>query len=554
MLQDFLFGRDFPDFVPKVSGMRTRIFSTGIQDVVALLITCGLMLAGDLRAELKLHSLFTDHAVLQSGMAVPVWGHANPDDSVEVSFAAQKVTTKAGADGRWMISLKSLAASVEPRVMTVKAGEQSVTVKDVLVGEVWVCSGQSNMAMSVSGSLGKEKTVEESKKGDYGTIRLFKAPVRGEDERQSEVDALWAICDKKSVVRFSATGFYFGRALNRDLKVPVGLIQSASGGTNAYSWINSGTYQKNPAAQISREFFDQAVKIYPQAKQRYDEQLKAWREKVKEAKGTGTPAKGRAPRAPMGLKHVKRPTGHYNAMIAPLQPYAIKGAIWYQGEANSRPPFAPNYEALMLAMVEGWRQDWAAQLPGKAEKRDFPFYLVQLPNFAGGHAQGWPLIREQMLQFWKNGKDTGMVVAIDVGEAKDIHPRDKTPVGERLARFARGNAYGEDLVYSGPVYQSMAVKGSSIEVKFAHAGEGLKSSDGQALRHFSVAGADGVFVEAEAKITAKDTLTIGSDKVKEPQAVRYAWTSNPEKVNFFNAEELPASPFRTDKWDAMEAE
>jgi len=516
-----------------------------------LFLVFGLLSASGLRAELKLHSLFTDHVVLQQGMAVPVWGQANPEENVEVDFAGQKVKTKAAADGRWMVLLQALPMNAEPAELKVTAGKESVVIKDVLVGEVWLCSGQSNMGMSVSRSFEAEKTEEAAGKGTYGMVRLFRVPVRGENERQSEVDALWAVCDAESVMSFSAAGFYFGRALNRDMKVPVGLIQSAMGGTNVYSWLNNETYRENPVAKESREYFDLAVKNYPKAKGLHEKSMAEWREKLKTANQAGTKVAGKAPREPMGPTHVKRPTGLYNAMVAPLQPYAIKGAIWYQGEANSRPPFASNYEELMLAMVEGWRQDWVTQLPGKEVKKDFPFYLVQLPNFAGGHAQGWPVIREQMLKFWQEGKNTGMAVAIDVGEAKDIHPRNKIPVGERLARFARGNVYGEDLVYSGPIYESMVVEDSSIVVKFAHAGGGLKSADGQALRHFSVAGADGKFVEAEAKITAKDTLVITSEKVKEPRAVRYAWASNPEKINFYNAEELPASPFRTDNWDAM---
>ena len=534
--------------------MKTRTCFISMRKVVALLLLAGLLSAESLQAELKLHSLFTDHVVLQQGMTVPVWGQANPEENVEVSFAGQKAKVKADANGRWMALLNPLTMSADPAELKVSAGKESVTIKDVLVGEVWVCSGQSNMGMPVSQSFDADKTVGEAEKGAYGNVRLFRVPVRGENERQSKVDALWAVCDGKSVARFSAAGFYFGRALSRDLEVPVGLIQSAMGGTNAYSWLNSETYGSNPAAKESREYFAQAVKGHPKAIKLYEKRMVAWREKVKEANRAGVKMERKAPREPMGPEHVKRPTGLYNAMVAPLQPYAIKGAIWYQGEANSRPPFATNYEELMLAMIEGWRQDWAAQLPGKEAKKDFPFYLVQLPNFSGGHAQGWPVIREQMLKFWQEGKNTGMAVAIDVGETKDIHPRNKIPVGERLARFARGNAYGEDLVYSGPIYESMAVKGSSIEVKFAHAGGGLKSSDGMTLRHFSVAGADGAFVDAEAKISSKDTLTITSDKVKEPRAVRYAWANNPEKINFYNAEELPASPFRTDNWDAMVAD
>jgi sialate O-acetylesterase len=202
----------------------------------------------------------------------------------------------------------------------------------------------------------------------------------------------------------------------------------------------------------------------------------------------------------------------------------------------------------MFALAEDWRADWNAAAGPAVERRDFPFYLVQLPNFAHGHPQGWPVIREQMLRFWQEGKNTGMVTSIDLGDPTDIHPRNKGPVGERLARFARANTYGEDIVYSGPIFDSLTIENEHAVVKFQHAGHGLKSLDGQPLRHFQVAGAEGKFVPAEAKI-AGDTLRIHSAEVPEPRAVRYAWSANPENPNFANEDGLPASPFRTDTWE-----
>ena len=496
-------------------------------------------------AELSVHTLFTDHAVLQRELPVPVWGQADPGAEVTVSFAGQEKIATTAADGSWQVVLDALKASAEPAVLTIKAGTQTIAVNDLLVGEVWVCSGQSNMAMSVAGTLDAGAALEEVAAGKFAAVRLFKVPVAGADQPAETVNAQWTLCDATTVSRFSAAGFYFGSALNRDLKVPVGLIQSANGGTNAYSWINGDTFRDDPVGAPTRDYYDAAVTAYPAAKEKYEKARAAWAAKATAAKAEGKAFTTRAPRPPQGPDNPKRPTGHYNAMIAPLQPYAIRGTVWYQGEANSRPPFTTQYRDLMFALVEDWRADWAKA--SGLERRDFPFYLVQLPNFAGGHEQGWPIIREQMFRFWKDGKNTGMVTTIDVGEAGDIHPRDKKPVGERLSRFARANTYGADIVYQGPIYQTMKVVDNSIELSFGQVGGGLVAKDGGALKYFEIAGGDQKFVPAEATIDG-GKVVVKSDAIPKPVAVRYAWSNNPENPNFFNAEGLPATPFRTDDW------
>lgn len=507
-------------------------------------------LTASLRAELLLHPLFTEHAVLQQALPVPVWGWHEPGARVVVQFADQKKETTVDDGGSWMVTLDPLAASAEGATLRVSSGEASLTVPDLLVGEVWICSGQSNMAMAVGGTLDAESMIAEAKAGKFGKIRLFKVPVDGADERRDTVKAQWETCTESSVPRFSAAAFYFGRALSAARDVPVGLIQSANGGTNANSWINTDTLLHDPVAAVTRDHWKSTVERYPAAMTAYQKNLAAWKDKVKAARDAGQPAPaGRAPREPLGPDHVKRPAGHYNAMIAPLQPVAFRGALWYQGEANSRPPFAPQYRDLMFALVEDWRADWAANSPG-AERRDFPFYLVQLPNYGGGHEQGWPVIREQMLKFWQEGKDTGMVVAIDVGDADDIHPRNKKPVGERLARFARAHTYREDIVSSGPIYDTITIEGGKAILKFRHTGGGLVSTDRQPLRHFAIAGADSIFVKADAEIDG-DRLVVSSPDVPDPRAVRYAWSNNPENVNFANDAGLPGSPFRTDSWEII---
>ncbi len=496
---------------------------------------------------LKLNSLFTNGGVLQQELPVPVFGSAEPLAKVTVSFDAQSHEATADETGEWIAILNPLIANAKGQSMTITSGEETVIVEGLLIGEVWIGSGQSNMGMQVGKSFAAEEAVAAAANGEYSNIRLFKAPIEGASEPLSEVDAKWKPVTPETVSEFSAVAFFFGARLSEDRGVPVGLIQSANGGTNANSWINSETLASDPVAAVTRDYWSATVRNHPEAMARYKESLAEWIERRDAAKKAGEPFGERAPREPLGPDHVKRPAGHYNAMVAPLQPYAIRGVIWYQGEANSRPPFNVGYRDLMFALVEDWRSDWASASHGMIERRDFPFYLVQLPNFAKGDPEGWPIIREQMLKFWEEGTNTGMVVAIDKGEADDIHPRDKKPIGERLARFARANTYGENIVFSGPVYDSLRIDGAKAVVTFKHPGGGLVSLDGESLKYFEIAGADGVFSPAVASIEG-ETLVVSSDKVAEPRAVRYAWTNNPEGANFGNAEGLPATPFRTDSW------
>lgn len=495
--------------------------------------------------EFLIHPLFTDHAVLQQELPVPVWGWGDPDAKVVVEFAGQRKETSVEGNGLWMALLDPLKANATPAVLTASSAGKTHTVSDILVGEVWLCSGQSNMAMNVQATTDAASAQADAAGGKLSALRLFRVPVAGADERADTVDAIWKSSTAETVAAFSATGFYFGRALHQSRGVPVGLIQSANGGTNAYSWIHPDTFLNDPVGAPARAVWEAAVKNFPAATANYEKAKAAWAEKVKAAREVGQPLPaGRAPQPPLGPGHPKRPAGHYNAMIAPLAPFAIRGAIWYQGEANSRPPFADQYRDLMFALVEDWRETWSAGTP-EIPRRDFPFYLVQLPNFGGGSPQGWPLIREQMLRFWQDGKNTGMAVAIDVGDSKDIHPKNKKPVGERLALFARADAYGEKIVHSGPIFDSFRVEDGKSIVTFAHVGGGLLAADGQALRHFEIAGESGPFVPAKAEISG-ETVVVTGEGITNPRAVRYAWKADPVGINFFNREGLPASPFRTD--------
>ncbi len=510
--------------------------------LVGLLIACGMAQS----EPLSLHPLFSNDVVLQQEMPVPVWGSGTPGEKVEVDLGVQHCEADVNDNGEWQIVLAPLISNADPQTLTVTSGDESLVVDRVLIGEVWVGSGQSNMGMVVGKSLAGEETAKAADAGEFAKVRLFKVPVRGSDEPESEVNAAWTVPTGENVSSFSAAAFFFASRLSEDRSVPVGIIQSAMGGTNAFSWINHETFKSELVGETIRNFWEETVEIHPEAMAKYKQLQAEWKLEAAAIKAQGGVAPA-PPREPLGPEHLKRPTGLYNGMIAPLQPFAIRGVIWYQGEGNSRLPFYPGYKDLMLALVEDWRNDWAGASAGALEKSDFPFYLVQLPNFAGGDEEGWPRIREQMLKFWQEGTNTGMVVAIDKGEPNDIHPRDKKPVGERLARFARAEAYGEDLVYSGPIFESLQIEGDRALVTFRHSGSGLASLDEESLKYFEIAAADGVFKPATASIDGKKLIVTGRG-VSEPRAVRYAWLANPEGANLGNAEGLPASPFRTDSW------
>ncbi len=465
-----------------------------------------LTLAAAPRAEVRLHALFGDHMVLQRDIAAPVWGTAAPGEEVVVSIAGQKKAARADAEGKWMVRLDPMKAG-GPHEM----GVGSATLRNVMVGEVWICSGQSNMAMTVQRAANPEEEIAAAK---HPKIRLFTVPRRPADAPQRDVEGSWAECSPETVGGFSAVGYYFGRDLLKALDVPVGLIHTSWGGTAAELWTRRGVLEADADFKGLFEAHEARLKNYAAA--------------AEKAKAQGKPAPRRPGPGPAQL---------YNGMIAPLIPCAIRGAIWYQGESNASR--AAQYRRLFPAMIANWREDWG--------QGDFPFLFVQLANFQARQEEpgesAWAELREAQLMTLPLPR-TGMAVIIDVGEEKDIHPKNKQDVGRRLALAARHVAYGEDLVYSGPVYDSMKVEGNKVRLSFKHVGTGLVAR-GDRLTGFAVAGEDGKFVWAEAKIEG-DTVLAWSDRVEKPAAVRYAWANNPE-CNLYNREGLPASPFRTDR-------
>ena len=460
----------------------TRLIRLAISVVV-----CVSLFALPAAAEVKLPPILSDHMVLQADMPVPVWGTAKPSEKVAVKFAGQTKTAVAGKDGKWSVRLDALKTNAKPQTLTVSGGN-TVTIKDVLVGEAWLCSGQSNMAWPVSRARNFKAEQAAAK---YPQIRHYRVGRNGAGK--------WTICSPQTVAGFSATAYFFGRELHKELKVPVGLINSSVGGTPIEAWTGGP--------------------------------VKAPVETPKAPANKPAPKKGKERRG--------RASGSlYRSMILPLAPYAIRGATWYQGESNAGRGHL--YFGQLKGLIAGWRGLW--------KQGDFQFLVVQLPNFRKPQTKpsepsGWVLVQEGELKALEL-PNTGLAVTIDVGEAGNIHPGNKQAVGKRLGLWALGTTYKKDIVYSGPLCKSMKIEGDKIVLTFDHVGGGLVARGGKELKGFAIAGADKKFVWGTARIVGKTVEVTG---VKAPKAVRYAWAMNPQ-WSLTNKESLPASPFRTDDW------
>jgi sialate O-acetylesterase len=498
-------------------------------------------------AELRLPSVFGSHMVLQREMPVPVWGWADASETIVVRFRDQTQTTKADKNGRWSATLDPLSVG-EAATLTISGEHGKLELADVLVGEVWVCSGQSNMQWSVNVSLDADL---EAAAGHHPQIRLFQVPMVTATEPQEDVDAQWQVCTPQTLPAFTAVGYYFGRNLQQVLQVPVGLVQTAWGGTRAEAWTSPEMMASVDVLKPILTTWDEAAAKYdPEAVGRNHERaLAEWEAAAAKAKAAGTdvPRKPQPPLDPRRSPH--HPSTLFNAMVAPLTPYAIRGAIWYQGESNvSR---AYQYQTLMPSMIQSWRDDW--------RQGDFPFYMVQLANFREIVDQpgesDWAELREAQMLTTGALANVGVACITDLGAAKDIHPRNKQDVGKRLARLALHDIYGYEgqVVRSGPVYDSVEFADGKARVDFKPGGSPLASWYGEPLRGFAVAGADKNWVWAQAKIADEDTLEVWSADVTEPVAVRYNWADNPHG-NLYNAHMLPAYPFRTDDWPGVTAE
>jgi sialate O-acetylesterase len=477
--------------------------------------------AACLSADVKPHALISDNMVLQQGMENPVWGTAEPGEMVTVAVAGQ--TAKAAADktGSWMVRLSPMKAG-GPHEMTV-AGKNTVKISNVMVGEVWLCSGQSNMNMGVGEAMNAQ---EEIAKADYPNLRLFQVHDKSLPEPVKDVDGRWRPCSPQSAGEFSAAGYYFGRHLQGELNVPVGLVLSAHGASPAEAWTEAGALKACIPDAVER--WETVVKKYEAAKAEYDRKVPA---------GSRPSPQPALPREGSWIHH---PTGFWNGAIAPLVPYGMRGVIWYQGESNV--PRAMEYRKLLPTMIQSWRKEWG--------QGDFPFLIVSVAPYLAVRNEPteskWAELREAQWMTAENDPHSGLADTSDIGDAKSAHPMNKQEVGRRLALIALAKTYGRDVVYSGPMYASMKVEGDKVRLSFNHVHGGLVAKPEAPLKGFAVAGKDRQFVWAQAKIDG-DTVVVWNDEIHEPAAVRYAWANNPV-CNLFNVEGLPAVPFRTDDW------
>ncbi len=491
-------------------------------------------------AEVSLPSTFSDHMVMQRDMPIPVWGRAAPGEGVTVSLGARHVGTTADSEGKWKVRLPAVKAG-GPHVLKV-AGTNTITISDVLVGEVWVASGQSNMQMDVDGS---QNAKQEEGQANFPQLRMFTVQRAPAMEPQSDCRGKWVVCHPQTVGNFSAAGYFFARELNRRLGVPVGIIHTSWGGTRVQVWMSRETLAADPAFAATLAEADRGMQEFStDFLTNKAPQVAAWTAKAEAAKAAGQPLPlppqfPPDPRTPGQWPEL--PTVLYNGMIAPVVPYAIRGAIWYQGESNAWEAY--RYRKLFPAMIEGWRRAWG--------EGDFPFVFVQLANFGEAPApegpgdSSWAELREAQTMTLSL-PNTGMAVIVDIGEGADIHPKNKQEVGRRLALAAGNLAYGWKDEYSGPMYASLTIKGDAAHVGFTHTAGGLRVAGGDTPRGFAIAGADRRFFWADAVIEG-DTVVLTSKKVPQPVAVRYAWGDDPPN-NLYNAAGLPASPFRTDDW------
>ena len=483
------------------------------------------VLVCSLQAEVKLPALLSDHMLLQQGTPVRLWGTASPQEPVRVSLPGQQITVITGSTGKWQITLAPLKPGKEFNLTV-----NQTVIHDVLVGDVWVGSGQSNMEFPMSRTANAEAEIAAANNPE---IRLFTVKRLVANQAADDVTGQWSVCTPESVKQFSAVAYFFGREINQTRHIPVGLIHTSWGGTPAQAWTEPSYLKDDLALQPYLSGWQKALDGYPAAKLKYDAQLADWNAAVVSAKAEGKTPPNK-PNPPPGPEHPNTPSGLYNAMIAPLTPYAIRGALWYQGEANGNQKEAWLYRRLFTSMIESWREAWG--------QGSFPFYFVQLANF---RTNGWwPLLRESQNMALEL-RNTGEALAIDIGNPHDIHPTNKQEVGHRLALVARALTYGEKLEYSGPAYREMTVMASRAQLWFDHVGGGLQAKGGT-LSGFWIAGADRKFVPAEAKIEG-DSIIVTSPEVPEPMAVRYAWQDDPA-VTLYNRDGLPASSFRTDTW------
>lgn len=500
---------------------------------------------------MQLANVFSDNMVLQRDVAAPIWGTADPGEKVTVSFAGQTRSTVAGDDGRWRVALNPLVAQTMPQAMVVASeGRKSLTLRNILVGDVWLCAGQSNMAFMLEKDRRGETEIPQS-----GTpmIRMLLTAWQSSDTPLESVKRRdpWLESSPEISKRCTAVGYWFAKEIQKSTGIPVGLITAYKGGSPVEAWLPREALLASSGGQEVWDKYQEALKVFPEKHAVYLEEMKSWREEVK-GLSFEERNKVKRPRMPYGPLDGNHPCGLYYGSIVPYQPMAIKGVLWYQAESNGCSPMrkAVNYESTFTNLIRSWRKAWA--------HNDLSFLFVQLPPFRAMSPEPedsvWSRVRDAQTRTLAL-PHTGMAIITDAGNEKDIHPKDKKTVGDRLARWAKATVYGMDVVPSGPLFEKVEFRDGQAVITFKHVGKGLEVRDvslvgghelsKDKLQGFTICGADETFVWADAEIAAPNQVTVSSPEVSAPVAVRYGWSSFP-LCNLHNRDGLPASPFRTD--------
>ena len=501
-----------------------------------LIIALILFAAFAANAEIRLPDIIGDSMVLQQKQKIPIWGTAEAGETVSVAFGKQKKTVVADGNGKWRVDLNPMNADSTPQILTI-SGKNTIELKNILVGEVWLVSGQSNMQWTLFQS---NNGAAEVAAANHPNIRLFNVSRDVAFKKKLGKLGEWKSCNPESVKDFSGAGYYFAVQLQKELKVPLGVINSSYGGSQAEAWTPVEYLNANPdlRATVERTKIWEAER--PRVRVEYAEAIKKWRETSEKQKAAGA-RPSPSPGVPDALRDYRIASSIYDRMIEPLMPFAVRGAIWYQGESNEAR--AEQYNILLPTMIRAWRERWGIG--------DFPFGIVQLPNYRGVKIQPeespWSFVREAQRRTAENTVNSGLIVTIDIGEANDIHPKNKLDVGRRMAFWALKNVYGRKIT-GPPKLKNAEIKGSKIVLTFEDVGKGLRIRDGDQLDEFAIAGADKKFVWAEAKIVGKNKIEVHSVTILSPLAVRYAFNSNPKHPNLTNDSGLPVAPFRTDDW------
>ena len=481
------------------------------------------------QAELRLPSIFGHHMVLQRDMENPVWGWAEPNATIKVTFAGETREAKADEKGHWKLNIKSLHGSSHALNLKIESGNESILLSNIVIGEVWVCSGQSNMQWSVAQSYDPDLEIATA---NYPNIRMISVPQVGTQELQDDFEGQWEICTPATVSQFSAVGYFYGRQLHQTLGVPIGLIDNAWGGSAAEAWVKRDVLEEDGRFNTYIQEWVERERTFD-----WDKMVADWKVKADQAKADGKNAP-RYPRNVMAGQH--RPGNLWAGVLNPIIGYGIRGTIWYQGESNAGRAY--QYDDLFSLMITEWRKAWG--------QGDFPFYWVQLADFRDEVDEpvesDWAELREAQSNTLAL-PNTGQAVIYDIGEGRDIHPRDKQNVAKRLARIALARDYGLQIPYKSPSFKSMEVQGNKAILTFQDVGSTLYTFDVREAVGFVVAGEDKVWHKATGKLLGQDKIEVTSPAVETPVAVRYAWATNPV-ANLMSREGLPVDPFRTDDW------